>query len=92
MICFVQKEAMRNHEKIPGDSISYHCSQLFSFSESTPDVEESQGAYDTSSNSVLAPEHENPQSKPIIRKQDKRVTGRYVNRNRMRLPKPMREP
>ena len=49
------------------------------FTENTPDVEESQGAYDT--NPVLPPEHENPQSKPIIRKQDKRVTGRYVNRD-----------
>lgn len=46
------------------------------FAENTPDVEESQNAYDPSSNPVLLPEHDNPQSKPIIRKQDKRVTGR----------------
>ncbi|XP_032670500.1 PRKC apoptosis WT1 regulator protein-like isoform X5 [Odontomachus brunneus] len=50
-----------------------------SFQKSTPDVEESQGAYDASSNPVLPPEHENPQSKPIIRKQDKRVTGRVFS-------------
>ncbi|RLU15252.1 hypothetical protein DMN91_012246 [Ooceraea biroi] len=50
-----------------------------SFQKCTPDVEESQGAYDTSSNSVLPPEHENPQSKPIMRKQDKRVTGRVFS-------------
>lgn len=49
--------------------------------ENTPDVEESQNAYDPSSNPVLLPEHENPQSKPIMRKQDKRVTGRYVDRD-----------
>lgn len=42
-------------------------------------MEELQGAYDASSNSVLPLEHENPQSKPMMRKQDKRVTGRYVN-------------
>ncbi|XP_025156570.1 PRKC apoptosis WT1 regulator protein isoform X6 [Harpegnathos saltator] len=50
-----------------------------SFQKSTPDVEESQGAYDASSNPVLPPDHENPQSKPIIRKQDKRVTGRVFS-------------
>lgn len=53
---------------------------LLLFSESTPDMEESQGAYDTSSNPMLLSEHDNLQSKPIIRKQDKRVSGRYVNR------------
>ncbi|XP_032670501.1 PRKC apoptosis WT1 regulator protein-like isoform X6 [Odontomachus brunneus] len=53
-----------------------------SFQKSTPDVEESQGAYDASSNPVLPPEHENPQSKPIIRKQDKRVTGRPTHINK----------
>ncbi|XP_020291506.1 PRKC apoptosis WT1 regulator protein-like isoform X3 [Pseudomyrmex gracilis] len=53
-----------------------------SFQKNTPDVEESQGAYDASSNSVLPPEHENPQSKPIIRKQDKRVTGRPTHINK----------
>ncbi|KAL0120546.1 hypothetical protein PUN28_008333 [Cardiocondyla obscurior] len=50
-----------------------------SFQKNTPDVEESQGAYDTSSNPVLPPDHDNPQSKPIIRKQDKRVTGRVFS-------------
>ncbi|XP_014483906.1 PREDICTED: PRKC apoptosis WT1 regulator protein-like isoform X3 [Dinoponera quadriceps] len=53
-----------------------------SFQKSTPDVEESQGAYDASSNPVLPPEHENLQSKPIIRKQDKRVTGRPTHINK----------
>ncbi|XP_028045579.1 PRKC apoptosis WT1 regulator protein-like isoform X5 [Monomorium pharaonis] len=53
-----------------------------SFQKNTPDVEESQGAYDASSNSVLPPEHENPQSKPIMRKQDKRVTGRPTHINK----------
>ncbi|KMR04824.1 prkc apoptosis wt1 regulator [Lasius niger] len=45
--------------------------------ESTPDVEESQGAYDASSNPMLLSEHDNLQSKPMMRKQDKRVTGRH---------------
>ncbi|KAL0120539.1 hypothetical protein PUN28_008333 [Cardiocondyla obscurior] len=53
-----------------------------SFQKNTPDVEESQGAYDTSSNPVLPPDHDNPQSKPIIRKQDKRVTGRPTHINK----------
>ncbi|XP_011632624.1 PRKC apoptosis WT1 regulator protein-like isoform X4 [Pogonomyrmex barbatus] len=55
-----------------------------SFQKNTPDVEESQGAagYDTSSNPVLPLEHENPQSKPIIRKQDKRVAGRPTHINK----------
>ncbi|XP_076166362.1 uncharacterized protein LOC143146192 isoform X2 [Ptiloglossa arizonensis] len=44
------------------------------FPKSAPNVEESQGICDTSSNN--APEHENQQNKPIMRKQDKRVTGR----------------
>ncbi|XP_076638122.1 uncharacterized protein LOC143350139 isoform X3 [Colletes latitarsis] len=38
---------------------------------------ESQGVCDTSSNN--APEHENQQIKPIMRKQDKRVTGRVFS-------------
>ncbi|XP_071633790.1 uncharacterized protein [Temnothorax longispinosus] len=50
-----------------------------SFQKNTTDVEESQGVYDASSNPVLPTEHENPQSKPIIRKQDKRVTGRVFS-------------
>ncbi|KAL6422924.1 hypothetical protein ACFW04_010435 [Cataglyphis niger] len=50
-----------------------------SFQKSTPDMEESQGAYDTSSNPMLLSEHDNLQSKPIIRKQDKRVTGRVFS-------------
>ncbi|XP_012229959.1 PRKC apoptosis WT1 regulator protein isoform X7 [Linepithema humile] len=50
-----------------------------SFQKNTPDVEESQNAYDAGSNPVLPPEHDNPQSKPIIRKQDKRVTGRVFS-------------
>ncbi|XP_071556317.1 uncharacterized protein [Temnothorax nylanderi] len=53
-----------------------------SFQKNTTDVEESQGVYDTSSNPVLPAEHENPQSKPIIRKQDKRVTGRPTHINK----------
>lgn len=50
--------------------------QLALFVEGAQNVEESQGVCDTSSNSVLPPEHENQQNKPIMRKQDKRVTGR----------------
>ncbi|XP_012229956.1 PRKC apoptosis WT1 regulator protein isoform X3 [Linepithema humile] len=53
-----------------------------SFQKNTPDVEESQNAYDAGSNPVLPPEHDNPQSKPIIRKQDKRVTGRPTHINK----------
>ncbi|KAL6422927.1 hypothetical protein ACFW04_010435 [Cataglyphis niger] len=53
-----------------------------SFQKSTPDMEESQGAYDTSSNPMLLSEHDNLQSKPIIRKQDKRVTGRPTHINK----------
>ncbi|XP_043258150.1 PRKC apoptosis WT1 regulator protein-like isoform X6 [Colletes gigas] len=41
---------------------------------------ESQGVCDTSSNN--APEHENQQNKPIMRKQDKRVTGRPTHINK----------
>ncbi|XP_076638126.1 uncharacterized protein LOC143350139 isoform X7 [Colletes latitarsis] len=41
---------------------------------------ESQGVCDTSSNN--APEHENQQIKPIMRKQDKRVTGRPTHINK----------
>ncbi|XP_031833812.1 uncharacterized protein LOC116427512 isoform X7 [Nomia melanderi] len=47
------------------------------FQKSTPNVEESQGVCETSSNSV--PSHENQQNKPIMRKQDKRVTGRVFS-------------
>ncbi|XP_072759781.1 uncharacterized protein [Anoplolepis gracilipes] len=50
-----------------------------SFQKNTPDVEESQGAYDTSSNPILLSEHDNLQNKPIMRKQDKRVTGRVFS-------------
>ncbi|GAB1865582.1 PRKC apoptosis WT1 regulator protein-like isoform X3 [Camponotus japonicus] len=53
-----------------------------SFQKSTPDMEESQGAYDTSSNPMLLSEHDNLQSKPIIRKQDKRVSGRPTHINK----------
>lgn len=53
-----------------------------SFQKNAPDVEESQNAYDTSSNPVLQAEHDNPQSKPIMRKQDKRVTGRPTHINK----------
>ncbi|XP_043258145.1 PRKC apoptosis WT1 regulator protein-like isoform X2 [Colletes gigas] len=47
------------------------------FQKNAPNVEESQGVCDTSSNN--APEHENQQNKPIMRKQDKRVTGRVFS-------------
>ncbi|XP_031833810.1 uncharacterized protein LOC116427512 isoform X6 [Nomia melanderi] len=50
------------------------------FQKSTPNVEESQGVCETSSNSV--PSHENQQNKPIMRKQDKRVTGRPTHINK----------
>ncbi|CAL1686041.1 unnamed protein product [Lasius platythorax] len=53
-----------------------------SFQKSTPDVEESQGAYDASSNPMLLSEHDNLQSKPMMRKQDKRVTGRPTHINK----------
>ncbi|XP_015440187.1 PREDICTED: PRKC apoptosis WT1 regulator protein-like isoform X5 [Dufourea novaeangliae] len=47
------------------------------FQKNTPNVEESQGVCETSTNS--APEHENQQNKPVMRKQDKRVTGRVLS-------------
>ncbi|XP_076284406.1 uncharacterized protein LOC143210948 isoform X6 [Lasioglossum baleicum] len=47
------------------------------FQKSTPNVEEPQGVCETSSNS--APGHESQQNKPIMRKQDKRVTGRVFS-------------
>lgn len=50
--------------------------QLWSLVENAQNTEESQGVCDTSSNSVLPPEHDNQQNKPIMRKQDKRVPGR----------------
>ncbi|KAK9304356.1 hypothetical protein QLX08_004328 [Tetragonisca angustula] len=54
-------------------------SSSINFQKSAQNVEESQGVCDTSSNSVLPPEHENQQNKPIMRKQDKRVTGRVFS-------------
>ncbi|XP_076657083.1 uncharacterized protein LOC143361504 isoform X4 [Halictus rubicundus] len=50
------------------------------FQKSTPNVEEPQGVCETSSNS--APGHESQQNKPIMRKQDKRVTGRPTHINK----------
>ncbi|XP_078036180.1 uncharacterized protein LOC144469601 isoform X2 [Augochlora pura] len=47
------------------------------FQKNATNVEESQGVCETSSNS--APGHENQQNKPIMRKQDKRVTGRVFS-------------
>ncbi|XP_043495928.1 PRKC apoptosis WT1 regulator protein-like isoform X4 [Polistes fuscatus] len=49
------------------------------FQKSAPDSEESQGICDSSSNNVLPPEHDGQQNKPIMRKQDKRVTGRVFS-------------
>ncbi|XP_076235468.1 uncharacterized protein LOC143179914 isoform X2 [Calliopsis andreniformis] len=49
------------------------------FQKSVQNVEESQGVCDTSSNNALPPEHETQQNKPIMRKQDKRVTGRVFS-------------
>lgn len=47
------------------------------YAESVPDAEEAQGGTcDPSSNNFLSLEHDNQQNKPIMRKQDKRVTGR----------------
>ncbi|KAK1116600.1 hypothetical protein QLX08_004328 [Tetragonisca angustula] len=57
-------------------------SSSINFQKSAQNVEESQGVCDTSSNSVLPPEHENQQNKPIMRKQDKRVTGRPTHINK----------
>ncbi|XP_034177046.1 uncharacterized protein LOC117602755 isoform X5 [Osmia lignaria lignaria] len=54
-------------------------SSSINFQKSVQNVEESQGVCDTSSNSVLPPDHENQQNKPIMRKQDKRVTGRVYS-------------
>ncbi|KAG7202970.1 hypothetical protein KM043_010107 [Ampulex compressa] len=52
------------------------------FQKSAPDVEESQGVCDSSSNNVLPPEHDGQQNKPVMRKQDKRVTGRPTHINK----------
>ncbi|XP_014598162.1 PREDICTED: PRKC apoptosis WT1 regulator protein-like isoform X4 [Polistes canadensis] len=52
------------------------------FQKSAPDSEESQGICDSSSNNVLPPEHDGQQNKPIMRKQDKRVTGRPTHINK----------
>ncbi|XP_066585809.1 PRKC apoptosis WT1 regulator protein-like isoform X2 [Prorops nasuta] len=49
------------------------------FQKSAPDLDESQGVCDSSSNNVLPPDHENQPNKPIMRKQDKRVTGRVFS-------------
>ncbi|XP_076762567.1 uncharacterized protein LOC143430306 isoform X1 [Xylocopa sonorina] len=57
-------------------------SSSINFQKSAQNVEESQGVCDTSSNSVLPPEHENQQNKPIMRKQDKRVTSRPTHINK----------
>ncbi|XP_034177042.1 uncharacterized protein LOC117602755 isoform X3 [Osmia lignaria lignaria] len=57
-------------------------SSSINFQKSVQNVEESQGVCDTSSNSVLPPDHENQQNKPIMRKQDKRVTGRPTHINK----------
>ncbi|XP_029046736.1 PRKC apoptosis WT1 regulator protein-like isoform X3 [Osmia bicornis bicornis] len=57
-------------------------SSSINFQKSAQNVEESQGVCDTSSNSVLPPDHENQQNKPIMRKQDKRVTGRPTHINK----------
>ncbi|XP_050589827.1 PRKC apoptosis WT1 regulator protein-like isoform X2 [Bombus affinis] len=57
-------------------------SSSINFQKGAQNVEESQGVCDTSSNSVLPPEHENQQNKPIMRKQDKRVTGRPTHINK----------
>ncbi|XP_017790722.1 PREDICTED: PRKC apoptosis WT1 regulator protein-like isoform X3 [Habropoda laboriosa] len=51
-------------------------SSSINYQKNAQNAEESQGVCDTSSNSVLPPDHENQQNKPIMRKQDKRVTGR----------------
>ena len=52
------------------------------FQRNRPNAEELQGVCDASSNNVLPPEHENQQTKPIMRKQDKRVTGRSTHINK----------
>ncbi|XP_076665837.1 uncharacterized protein LOC143367657 isoform X2 [Andrena cerasifolii] len=52
------------------------------FQRNRPNTEELQGVCDASSNNVLPPEHENQQTKPIMRKQDKRVTGRSTHINK----------
>lgn len=57
-------------------------SAAISYQKSGQNVEESQGVCDTSSNSVLPPDHESQQNKPIMRKQDKRVTGRPTHINK----------
>ncbi|XP_012345799.1 PRKC apoptosis WT1 regulator protein isoform X8 [Apis florea] len=57
-------------------------SSSINFQKNAQNTEESQGICDTSSNSVLPPEHENQQNKPIMRKQDKRVPGRPTHINK----------
>nr|XP_050857470.1 PRKC apoptosis WT1 regulator protein-like isoform X2 [Vespula vulgaris] len=52
------------------------------FQKSAPDSEESQGICNSSSNSVPPSEHDGQQNKPIMRKQDKRVTGRPTHINK----------
>ncbi|XP_054011703.1 protein phosphatase 1 regulatory subunit 12A-like isoform X6 [Hylaeus anthracinus] len=55
----------------PGDTSS------IGFQKNASNVEEAQEVCDMSSNNV--PDHENAQNKPIMRKQDKRVTGRVFS-------------
>ncbi|XP_006613740.1 PRKC apoptosis WT1 regulator protein-like isoform X8 [Apis dorsata] len=57
-------------------------SSSINFQKNVQNTEESQGVCDTSSNSVLPPEHDNQQNKPIMRKQDKRVPGRPTHINK----------
>ncbi|CAK9808485.1 PRKC apoptosis WT1 regulator protein [Anthophora plagiata] len=57
-------------------------SSSINYQKNAQNAEESQGVCDTSSNSVLPPDHENQQNKPIMRKQDKRVTGRPTHINK----------
>ncbi|XP_054011704.1 PRKC apoptosis WT1 regulator protein-like isoform X7 [Hylaeus anthracinus] len=58
----------------PGDTSS------IGFQKNASNVEEAQEVCDMSSNNV--PDHENAQNKPIMRKQDKRVTGRPTHINK----------
>lgn len=72
-------QSTRNDKSATAPSISiqrYFKSGTTLFSGNRPNTEELQGVCDASSNNVLPPEHENQQTKPIMRKQDKRVTGR----------------
>ncbi|XP_012272349.1 PRKC apoptosis WT1 regulator protein isoform X4 [Orussus abietinus] len=57
-------------------------SSSIAFQKNTGDVEEAQGVCESSSNSVLPPDHDGQQNKPIMRKQDKRVTGRPAHINK----------